>query len=247
MDLLGPLPSGDHLLVTVDYYSRFIEVDIVRSMTADVIVSRLDNHFCRHGVPVSLRTDNGPPFNSDSFRTYLHTMGIEHIRTTPLWPRANGEVERQNRTIMKVVRAAQVEKRNWKLALNEFLLAYRTTNHSTTGRPPAELLFNRIVRCKLPSLIVEECVSDQSVRDQDAERKQAVKDYADHHNHAADQGIQPGDHVLVRRSERPAKGDSLFLPEPQTVERHGNQVLLQTPDGKQLRRNIHFTKPYLSP
>ena len=26
--------------------------------------------------------------------------GIEHRRTTPLWPQANGEIDRQNRTIL---------------------------------------------------------------------------------------------------------------------------------------------------
>lgn len=30
-DFLGPLPSGHNLLVLVDYYSRYIEVDITRA------------------------------------------------------------------------------------------------------------------------------------------------------------------------------------------------------------------------
>ena len=33
-DILGPLPSGESLLVTVDYFSRFFEVDILRGTTS---------------------------------------------------------------------------------------------------------------------------------------------------------------------------------------------------------------------
>ena len=49
MDLLGPLPKGESLLVLIDYFSRWIEVDIVYSTTTRVIVSCMDNHFARRG------------------------------------------------------------------------------------------------------------------------------------------------------------------------------------------------------
>lgn len=41
-DLMTPsLPSGDHLLVVVDYYSCYMEVEVLRSMTADKIIASL--------------------------------------------------------------------------------------------------------------------------------------------------------------------------------------------------------------
>ena len=52
----------------------------------------------------------------------------------------------------KTLRTAKVENRPWQQELNGFLLQYRTTPHSTTGVPPAELLFNRTVKGKLPIL-----------------------------------------------------------------------------------------------
>ena len=30
LDLLGPIPTGEHLLVLVDYFSRWVEVDIIK-------------------------------------------------------------------------------------------------------------------------------------------------------------------------------------------------------------------------
>ena len=44
VDLLGPLPTGEHLMVLVDYYSRFYEVDVLRSTTSEVVRERLAAH-----------------------------------------------------------------------------------------------------------------------------------------------------------------------------------------------------------
>ena len=152
LDILGPLPSGENLLVLVDYHSRWIEVNVVRATTSKIIIQRLDAQFARYGIPKSLRTDNGPNLVSSEIEDYLKEMGVEHRHTTPLWPRANGEVERQNRTLLKAIRAAHAEGKNWREELNKFLLAYRSTPHSTTGKSPAELLFRRVLNTKMPEL-----------------------------------------------------------------------------------------------
>ena len=64
MDFLVPLPSGEMLLVIIDHYSRFPEVEIPRSTAASATIPKLDSIFARHGYPVKVRTDNGPPWNS---------------------------------------------------------------------------------------------------------------------------------------------------------------------------------------
>ena len=250
-DLLGPLPTGESLLVLVDYYSRFFEVDILKSSTtAEVIINRLDNHFCRQGLPTSLRTDNGPQFVADVFKQYLAEVGVEHRRTTPLWPRANGEVERQNRSLLKTIRVAHAEGKPWRAELRKFLLAYRATPHSTTGQTPSFLLFGRTIRDKLPSVSAARPgdASNQATRDRDAAHKQQQKDAADEHHRSKDQGTMPGDVVLLRRSEPGSKVDSPFHPQPQhVVSRNGDQVVVESPDGKLTRRNIAFTKPLIAP
>ena len=38
LDLLGPLPTGEHLLVLIDYFSRWVEVDVIYSTTSEVII-----------------------------------------------------------------------------------------------------------------------------------------------------------------------------------------------------------------
>ena len=65
VDLMGPLPSGHSLLVIVDYYSRFYEVEVMQSTTTDKIIDRLAHTFCRHGLPNTIKSDNGSQFKSN--------------------------------------------------------------------------------------------------------------------------------------------------------------------------------------
>ena len=103
-------------------------------------------------VPSILRTDNRPNLVSAGMEEYFNEMGIGYRLTTPLWPRANGEVERQNRSLLKAMRVAHAEKRNWRLELNKYLLVYRSTPHVTTGQSSAELPFGRKLSTKLPQV-----------------------------------------------------------------------------------------------
>ena len=73
----------------------------------------------------------------------------------------------------------QAEGKKWRAKLNKFLLAYPSTNHTTTGVSPAELFFKRKLTTKLPELTeVAEKQSDviyQQVKDRGAERKQLAR------------------------------------------------------------------------
>ena len=69
-----------------------------------------------HGYPFSLKSDSGAQFVSGEFEEFLTENGIEHEHRTspPLWPQANGEVEHQNRTLLKSLKVAHVEIRSGK-------------------------------------------------------------------------------------------------------------------------------------
>ena len=95
--LMGPLSTGESLLVTVEYYSRWIEVDFVANTTSGSIIKCLEKHSTQHGIPETLRTDNGSNLVSHEMEEFLDELGIKHKRTIPLWPRANGGVERQKK------------------------------------------------------------------------------------------------------------------------------------------------------
>ena len=230
VDLMGPLPTGESLLVTVDYYSRWIEVDVVRNTASSVIIKCLEKHFTRHGIPETLRTDNGPNVISHEVEEFLDELGIKHKRTIPLWPRANGQVERQNRSLLKAMRAAQAEGKPWQQELQKYLLAYRSTNHTTTGVSPAELLYGRKIRTKMPEFEGAEeeeersGTTDQQARDQDAEQKQRGAEAA---NKRAAESDVAGDKVLLLKQKQ-NKLSTMYDPEPYSVvSKSGDLVVIE--------------------
>ena len=203
MDFCGPFPSGEYLFVVVDAYSRFPEVVIVRSTSASCIIPQMDRIFSTHGIPHVVRSDNGPPYTSVEIREYMRENGIDHRRITPLWPQANSEAERFMKPLTKAICSAHVEGKMWRKHLYKFLLNYRTTPHSTTGFAPAELLFNRKVRNKLPQLPSGQTdqLSDlgAKVKENDDRAKWKMKTYADTKVRAKTSSINIGDTVLARQ------------------------------------------------
>ena len=117
VDFMGPLPSGDYVFAVTDYYSRYLEISISKRNTADWAINSLKKMFATHGLPYTVTSDNGPHFVAEAFETFLKDNGIKHRKTTPLWPQANGEIERQNRSLLKRMRIAQVEGKDWKEAV----------------------------------------------------------------------------------------------------------------------------------
>ena len=72
------LPSGlwQHISAVVEYYSRYMEVEVLRSTTADKIIASLKKIFLTRGLPVSITTDNGPQFISEDFRKFVEEAGM---------------------------------------------------------------------------------------------------------------------------------------------------------------------------
>ena len=103
------------------------------------------------------------------------------------------------RTLNKVIITAHTEQLNWKQQLYRFLRNYRATPHASTDKTPAELLFGRKMRIKLPE--VSPTVIDCDLRCKDATAKRKMKEYADDRNNAKPATFQIGDDVLVRQSE----------------------------------------------
>ena len=86
-------------------------MEVITSVSSKAVIPRLNKIFAEFGVPETVRSDNGSPFNSKECEEFSQKIGFIHRRVTPLWPRANGEVERFMRTLKKTIEAAKVEQR----------------------------------------------------------------------------------------------------------------------------------------
>lgn len=78
VDILGSLPSNHSILVLVDYFSRYYEYDVMTSTTTEKVIDSIDCIFGRHGLTVTIKSDNGPQFKSELFREYCEDMRKQH-------------------------------------------------------------------------------------------------------------------------------------------------------------------------
>ena len=109
-------------------------------VTLHVMVRILDGLFVRWGVPRAITTDNGPQMTSAEFYDFLASRGVKHIRTAFYHPQANGGVERFNATLKNGIRAHLAQGCAFEETLNQTLLHYRASHHSTTLVSPAFLI-----------------------------------------------------------------------------------------------------------
>ncbi|KAL6319777.1 hypothetical protein AAG906_036835 [Vitis piasezkii] len=93
MDIVGPLGAASQkkfLLVTTDYFSKWVEVEAYASIKdKDVTKFVWKNIICRFGIPQTIIADNGPHFDSIAFIIFV-------------W-NSTSEIHTPHRVILKVM------------------------------------------------------------------------------------------------------------------------------------------------
>ena len=84
IDFMGPMPTGEYLLVLTDLRSRFPEVEIINNTSANTVIPKLEKIFSTFGLPTNIKTDNGPPFPGYKYKQFVIEYGIRHMKITPL-------------------------------------------------------------------------------------------------------------------------------------------------------------------
>ena len=150
VDVAGPLPQSVRgnrfILVFTDYFTKWTEAVATPDHTAQTVARVfVDVWVSRFGCPLLLHSDQGREFESALFQALCERLRIGKTRTCPYNPRSNGQVERHNRTIgnmlCKVLET--VNPNRWDEYLQEVMMAYRTSVHTTTGYTPAMMQLGR--------------------------------------------------------------------------------------------------------
>jgi len=174
--------------------------------------------FTLFSYPERSITDNGKQFISDEFEAFAQTPQHYPQRVTPYWPQANGEVERFNANIGKVLRYAEAENKNLRKELDDFLLMYRSTPHCGTGKSPADVFFQHRIKNDVPNLPLTALSDKDTITRTDQQYQQKVKAYADNKRHAGNIAtFNIGDTVLSKNFQRRNKSAPYFEPEVYTV------------------------------
>lgn len=251
IDFTSASAFGKELLVIADYYSRYLDIKIQSGMTAQETIRSLRYSFAMLGFPRSITCDNGQPFSSGEFQDFCKSYGIKIFHAPPFWPQANGMVERQNRGIKKQLQISKAKgSKSWENDLMlDYLVMYRSSPHETTGKSPFELMFNRQMKDKLPSLLTPvNSELDEEVRRRDTFLKEKGGRLADSRRRARDPDIQVGDKVLMKNLPgiklTPNFGSETFTVK---TKKNADCTIVSNSDGSEKRRNITALKKIPNP
>jgi transposase InsO family protein len=116
-DFKGWFKAGDGArvdpLTITDAWSRYLlRAQAVEKTDTERVRAVFEAAFREHGMPESIRTDNGPPFASSAvgglsrLAVWWARLGIEHERIQAGHPEQNGRHERMHRTLKQDLRSA---------------------------------------------------------------------------------------------------------------------------------------------
>lgn len=189
-DFFGPC-QNKFFLVVEDATSKWVECFPVSNLTSSQTIKMMRSIISRFGVPKELCTDNAQTFKSDEFQKFLMEFGIKHLTGAPYHPETNGLAE----SAVKIMKQAilkgskeNVKNRDIETIIDNFLLHYRNTAHTTTGETPAKILFGRHLRTKLDLLM-------PSIENKVQESQSRQKRYQ---SHRQDRWFLKGERVWVR-------------------------------------------------
>ena len=239
VDLFGPMPSRNHIVVVQDMASRFPAAKLVSSTAAKKVIPALSSIYDAYGNPATQLSDNGPPFNSAAMKTFAKDRGIHLEKIPPLHPSAN-PVESFMRPLGKTMKIANHNNTDEKEALGMLLKNYRGTPHPATGVPPSAMLF----RDSMDNIFPRKAVSDETVeeaRRRDKVKKEQYEAKINDSKYKKLSGIEIGDSVIIRNYKKQRKFDPIFLPETfivVDVKDYGRRLELERErDGKMFSRH----------
>ena len=148
MDSIGPLPKDEHgneyILVSIDVFSRFVELYSIPDLTALTAAKAIIQHIGRYGQPEEILTNNGTQFRNKLMAQLTNLMDVQHLTIMPYSHEENSIVERVNKEVMRHLRAIVFDKRvkpSWSVYTP---LVQRILNASivkSIGVTPASIVF----------------------------------------------------------------------------------------------------------
>lgn len=223
IDHLGPfvmsVRKNAYLVVIVDAFTKFVFLKAVANTKTQPVLRYLEEIIELFGVPRRIICDRGTAFTSKSFTSFCQDLNIKRVLCATATPRANGQVERMNRTILSAITASTEDETRWDDTISKVKWGLNSTVNSTTGKTPHEVFFGYRPRGINDAFLTAEVVSDdrvdlQLLRDNVSkitqERQRQQKEYYDK-RHASVTKFSIGQHVLVQVNKGSNDGKSRKL------------------------------------
>ena len=124
-----------NVMVMQDHFSKYVVTYVVKDQMACTAPEMLRNgYFGLFGAPAYLISDQGKAFTGHLISNLCELYGVQKLRTLPYHAQTNGQVERINQMIIRMIgKLEQDKKACWSEHLPEMLAAYNGTRSAVTG------------------------------------------------------------------------------------------------------------------
>ncbi|KAL0878513.1 hypothetical protein ABMA27_003602 [Loxostege sticticalis] len=229
--------DGGKYLIVVDYYSKYVEIALLKcGFASNLVIVQLKSIFARHGIPNIVVSDNGPPFNSSEFRSFAKDWDFQHVTSSPYLSCSNGMVERTVGIVKNMLKKCHADKSDPYLAL----LMYRNTpklNHYS----PAELSMSRSLRTVIPiteSNLQFKAINNKQVQET-IEKQKVNSSFYCNKNRKQLKPLSVGDKIMFKHKPNGTWVPGIVSqvgPEPRSF-------IVNSPEGSFRRNRIHIIKP----
>ncbi|BES91381.1 Hypothetical Protein NTJ_04187 [Nesidiocoris tenuis] len=220
--------KSENWLVTVDYFSKWIEIIKLSSRSIAEIKQKCLVMFATHGYPDEIICDN-VPFNSHEFRNFLLEKGVRLVTSSPHYPQGHAMAESAVKIVQNIFRKARMTGQN----PYTLLFHYRNTPIPSLGFSPSQLLNNRSMKDKLnerEQVLLPKVPNQKQVEDG---MRRAQEKQKSHYDRKAKQlpQIHEDEEVWFRHRNSWRKGRISHMADTP------NSVWIKADDGGEFRRN----------
>ena len=131
------------LLIRVDYFTKWIEVEPLVAMTTQNVQNFVwKNIICRFDLPHVIIINKGWQFIDRWLAEFYEKLNIKHITSSVEHPQTIGQVEAVNKVILNELnKRLGTTKGKWTEELIEVLWVYQCTPQTTTQETPFSLTY----------------------------------------------------------------------------------------------------------
>lgn len=124
VDLFGPIPLQNHVVVVTDMASRYSAVKVVRSTKASQVIPALNDIYDSYGNPSNQLSDKGASFNFEDMATFAKRRDINLKKIPPGHPEANSS-EIFMKPLGKAMKIGHSKQQTETIVLKQLLQNYR--------------------------------------------------------------------------------------------------------------------------
>lgn len=125
----------------IDAFTKFVKLYPCRSTKTEEVIKHLRNYFQTFSKPRKIISDRGTSFTSAAFQQFLENESVGLVLVAAGTPRANGQVEIVNKSVVPMLAKLSESTNKWDRVLNVVEFAINNTVHRSTGQSPSVLLF----------------------------------------------------------------------------------------------------------